>query len=84
MKTVQYERVRKAMDRLRRILRHRGARAVLFILVFLALAWPFMAPALYATVEAQCLHLFVVWGLLIVLLFLLGGPSARNQDNSGG
>lgn len=69
---------------MRRILKHKGAGVLLFILAFLAICWPFMAHTLYQVVEERYVHLFIAWAVIILLLFFLSKTAVQDDDNPEG
>jgi hypothetical protein len=70
------------MKKLAQLLRQPGFHIFLFCL-FLALAgWPFLAVAGASGVAGLFRYLLLIWGILVVLLFLVN--MSLRSDTSGG
>lgn len=67
------------MATLRKLLRHPEFSAVLLLFCTALFGWPFISIAGPSSPAAMFVYLFIVWGAVIVLLFLLAGAHGEPE-----
>ena len=75
------------METLRKLLKHPEFTAVLLLCCTALFGWPFISIPGPSSPAAMFVYLFLVWGAVIALLWLLakacGDPSVENNSECG-
>jgi len=65
------------------MLRHPEFSVVLFFLCLCIFGWPFISIPGADSLKSMFLYLFISWGIVIVLLFLIGNTGAESDNQDG-
>ena len=77
------------MNKLKQLFRQSGFQLLLSCLLFVLMNWPFLAISVQRGLMAVFGYLFLLWGGIIFLAFLIGrsfrgNSSSENGDEEGG
>ncbi|SHO43781.1 hypothetical protein [Desulfopila aestuarii] len=65
------------------MLRHPEFSVVLFFLCLCIFGWPFISIPGASSLKSMFYYLFISWGIIIVLLFLIGIKQGKSDNHDG-
>lgn len=68
------------MQRLKAVFSQQEFQVLLFFLAFVLFSWPVVSFSDFARLRSMFIYLFVLWGIIVFLLFLVSRSIDSNEE----